>query len=146
MRPPDHDKETVREHLRDTGIVMLPRFQEEGQPELSTNQKVELLTDHALLCARWRAVLELDRLVVEDDLHDWRQEWEEMPGWETLLVKRGREVTQNDIRTAKRKTNPDLYRAIADAQHLARQLETAVRRLEKDEERGSRLYTFLTGG
>jgi hypothetical protein len=121
--------------------LLLPRFDEKP----GVMEKVSKLEDHALLSARWRGRLEEGRLYMEEVLHRFIVQWEKLEGWEVHLRRRSKEMTKDDIIQAKRNTNPVLWENISDTKHLVAMLSAAIRRLEKDEERGSRVYTFLTG-
>lgn len=120
---------------------------EDGEPAHSAAEKVHLLECHAVDAARWRSHLEEARLWVDEVVHRLNNEWIKIEGWEANLPegKKPKEATKEVIADAKRKTRPDLFDALDEARYLVGQLKAQVRRIEKDEERVSRIYTFITG-
>jgi hypothetical protein len=76
-----------------------------------------------------------------------RDQWDDLEGWLPLAQARktGKEVTQEDIRQAKRQVDRALYEALRETRHLKEHLGAQIRRLEKDYEAASRVYTLLTG-
>jgi hypothetical protein len=73
-------------------------------------------------------------------------EWDAIEGWETLLPATASERTEKAVVRAKRQLKPELYDGIREGKWLADKLKTQARRLERDEEACSRLYTMATGG
>lgn len=73
-------------------------------------------------------------------------EWDAIEGWETLLPPKASERTEKAVVRAKRQLKPDLYDGIREGKWLADKLKTQARRLERDEETCSRVYTMATGG
>lgn len=113
----------------------------------STTAKVGMLEDYAIDAARDRGELEEARLWMSEVLHTFTVEWAKLEGWEMNIPgsKRRKDATKDDITEAKRMARPDLWENISDIKHLVSQLSNQIRRIEKDEDRVSRIYTFLTG-
>lgn len=132
-----------KQALFDAARLRFPSF---GQDD-SVMSKVESLEDYAIQAAQHRATLEEARLYMSEAQHRLSKKWEAVVGWEALLPggKRRKDATKDDIIEAKRLAEPDLHEALSDAKHLISQLSLTIRRLEKDEDRVSRIYTFLTG-
>lgn len=113
----------------------------------TTMAKVSALEDYAMEAAGWRADLERARLWMAEVQHKLTVEWAKLEGWEVSLPggKKRKDATKDDITEAKRQVRPDLWENISDIKHLISQLSLQIRRIEKDEDRISRVYTFLTG-
>jgi hypothetical protein len=111
------------------------------------DEKIHLLETYAVDAARWRSHLEEARLWMDEVVHRLNNEWIKVEGWEANLPegKKPKDATKEVIAEAKRKTRPDLFDALDEARHVSRQLSAQVRRIEKDEERVSRIYTFIVG-
>lgn len=118
-----------------------------GDRHSTQDSKVHMLEGHAVDAARWRSHLEEARLWMDEVVHRLNNEWIKVEGWEANLPvgKKPKDATKEGISEAKRKTRPDLFDALEEARYLSRQLSAQVRRIEKDEERVSRIYTFITG-
>lgn len=137
------NSEEAKERLFTAAKVKLPKF----DADESVGNKIGKLEDFSITAARWRASLEEARLYIDAATHLLVVRWEKLDGWEMYLPggKRRKDATQADISAAKRTADPDLFEGLSDGKHLVSQLSSQIRRLEKDEERASRVYTFLTG-
>lgn len=136
----------VRELLFTAAKIVPPSFRvSEGELKLDARQKIDLVEDHILLIARWRAKVEEAMLYLQAALKELEDEWDGVEGWQNF---RGdRETSQKSITEAKRKVRPDLYDSIREAKWLIDKCLRQIRRLERDEEFScSRVYTFVTGG
>lgn len=133
----------IKKLLFETARLRMPHIEEHGM--LTT--KIEALEDFSMEAARFRGALEEARLYIDAATHVLVMEWEQLEGWEAFLpgAKKRKEATKDDINSARRHVRPDLYVGISDGRHLVSQLSSQIRRLEKDEDRASRVYTFLTG-
>ncbi len=143
--------ERAREILFEASRLRVPKFrhQREGDlPPHSQQEKVHLLECYSVDAARWRSFLEEARLYVDEAVQRLSLDWRALEGWEENLPegKKLKDATKEVITEAKRKTNDDLWRSLENGRHLVKQLSGQIRRIEKDEERVSRLYTFITGG
>ena len=132
-----------KQALFDAARLRIPGFARDD----STMSKVESLEDYAIDAARHRAALEEARLYMSEAEHRIAATWRDVVVQDILLPggKKRKEATKDDITEAKRLADPETYEALSDAKYLISQLSLAIRRLEKDEDRVSRIYTFLTG-
>lgn len=137
------DAAEAKKVLFNAAELRVPYFDKEE----ATSAKIAKLEDFALDAANWRGDLESARLWMSDVLHTFTVEWSKLDGWEVSLPggKRRKDATKDDITEAKRQVRPDLWGNISDLKHLIAQLSNQIRRIEKDEDRVSRVYTFLTG-
>jgi hypothetical protein len=110
-----------------------------------TAWKIEQLESHLLDTAILRQEATRAKLIVQEALDVLQREWDEIEGWEVELRTDGRR-SQADVLDAKRRTRPDLYSSIQTAKRLIDRLSEQVRRLEKDDNVTSRIYTLMTGG
>ena len=136
--------------LFEASRLRVPKLRQEregDQPPHTAQEKVHLLECYAVDAARWRSHLEEARLWMDEIEHRLKNEWVKIEGWEENLPdgKKPKDATKEVITDAKRKTRPDLFDALDEARYLGGQLRAQVRRVEKDEERVSRIYTFITG-
>lgn len=121
--------------------LRLPRLKDLG----GTQARVAALEDYLVETAIHRGELEEARLHLQDALGELLEQWDMIEGWQQLtpaLSKR----TQDDIRRAKRTCRPDLHEGIRVAKNVIARLCEQIRRLEKDDDAASRLYTMVTGG
>lgn len=144
------DSEKAKKILFEASRLRVPHFRrttEGDKPPHNSNDKVRLLEEWAVDAARWRSFLEEARLWMDEASHMLTLRWTSLEGWEENLPegKRRKDATKDDITHAKRLADPDLHSSLSNAKHLVSQLSAQIRRIEKDEERVSRLYTFITG-
>lgn len=132
----------IRESLFNAAKLHMPAVFtiEEGQLA-----KVAKLEEYLNLTACLRGELEEARLHTHEALAKLMAEWDDIEGWELHAPNNSRR-TQDDIRRAKKFCRPELYSGINSAKHLVARLSEQIRRLEKDDEVASRLYTMVTGG
>lgn len=137
------DLNGAKERLFEASRVRVPVFDQDESP----GNKIAKLEDFALKAARWRASLEEARLWLSEAHHELTVQWAMIEGWEVHAPggKKRKDMTKDDITEAKRLTSPGLWRDISDTKHVIAQLSNQIRRLEKDEDRVSRIYTFITG-
>jgi len=145
------DPSRAREILFEASRLRVPKFRHEPEGDKARHtqqEKVHLLECWAVDAARWRSFLEEARLWMDEAVHRLTLEWQALDNWEENLPegKKAKDATKEVITEAKRKTNPDLFKGLSDGKHLVSQLSGQIRRIEKDEERVSRIYTFITGG
>lgn len=130
----------AREALFAAARLRAPRLSEcDGQMA-----KVAALEDYLGETAISRGVLEEARLHMHEALALLMVDWDDIEGWEMIAGSSSRR-TQDDIRRAKKQCRPELYSSINSAKHLIARLSEQIRRLEKDDEVTSRLYTIVTG-
>lgn len=110
-----------------------------------TAWKIEQLESYLLETAELRQDATLAKLIVQEALDVLQGEWDSIEGWEVELPSEGRR-SQADVVEAKRRVRPDLYSSIQTAKRLIDRLSEQVRRLEKDDNVTSRIYTLMTGG
>lgn len=126
-------------NLRNASALIVPIFGE----DTSTAGKIERLESHLLDTARWRAVMEADRYVLEEDWEEIDDLWRNVTGFEIYL--NGKPKSQEDITEAKRQVDPDLFSRRRTAIKLIGQVRKQIHRMEKDDAAVSRAYTMLTG-
>lgn len=138
-----YDKDQATRALFDAGSLRVPELKDAG----AVSAKVGKLEDYAIAAARTRGDLEEARLWMDQMLHGFTVKWAKMVGWESVLPggKKRKDATKDDVTEAKRHSDPTLFENISDLKHLVSQLSAQIRRIEKDEDRVSRVYTFLTG-
>lgn len=110
-----------------------------------TGWKIEQLESYLMETAILRQQAHLAKLIVQEALDILQREWDGLEGWEVELPSDGKR-TQGDVLEAKRRTNPDLYGSIQTAKRLIDRLSDQIKRLEKDDNVSSRIYTLITGG
>lgn len=135
--------EEAKTALFDAATLRVPSFEE----RTSAGIKISGLEDWGYEAAIKRGDLEEARLWVSEVLHRFTLDWTQLEGWDVNLPggKRRKDATRDDITDAKRQANPELFVNISDMKHLLSALGDQIRRIEKDEERVSRQYTFITG-
>ena len=145
MTEPEFTPKEVREDLFVAAKIVVPTFQtSDGEPNLNARQKIDLIEDHIILAARWRAKVEEAMLYMQAGLKSLEDQWDEVEGWENF--RGNKETSQKSIVEAKRKVRPDLYDGIREAKWLIDKCLRQIRRLERDEEFAcSRVYTFIMG-
>lgn len=137
----DHDE--AKRRLYAASTLRVPSF---GPDEMPAT-KIGMLEDFAIQAAIARGDLEEARLWMSDVLHGFTVRWAKLDGWEMTMPggKRRKDATRDDIAEAKRQIDPDLWENISDLKHLVAELSNQIRRLEKDEDRVSRVYSFIVG-
>lgn len=145
------DPDRAREILFEASRLRVPKLRQKAEGDLpphTQHEKVHLLECFCVDAARWRSYLEEARLWMDEAAHRVSLDWQALEGWEEHLAegKKPKEATKEVISEAKRKKDPDLWRSVHNSKKLVSQLSDQIRRIEKDEERVSRLYTFITGG
>lgn len=132
----------ARTALFSAAELRMPFFAERESP----GNKIEKLEDFSVEAARHRGALEEQRLYTDAAVHDLSVKWSKLTGWESHLPRPRKNATKEDINEAKRVVDEDgLWDGIQEGRHLIGQLSAQIRRLEKDEDRASRIYTFITG-
>lgn len=129
----------ISENVKAAAMLRVPSFGD----DLDAAGKISQLEDLLLDTARWRNVLEANRLMMEDDYEEIDDQWRNVTGYEIYL--NGKPKSQDDIHEAKRQVNPTLFARRRTAMKLLRQLGNQIRRLERDDAVVSRAYTMLTG-
>lgn len=136
------EPDAVRTLLFEAAKLRIPRFSADD----TTGFKIDRLESYLLDTAYWRGELEEARLWMHEAVKIVEDQWSAIKGWEPHLRKPSKaDVTQEEIRQAKREIKPDLYDSLREGSHLIRRLSDQIRRLENDDEVVSRAYTFLTG-
>lgn len=131
-----------RSLLFEAARLRIPRFTADD----STGFKIDRLESYLLDTAYWRGELEEARLWMHEAVKIVEDEWSAIQGWEPHLRRPSKtDLTQEEIRQAKREIKPDLYASLREGHHLIRRLGDQIRRLEEDDAAVSRAYTFLTG-
>lgn len=123
--------------------VRVPELKAEGRWK-SASEQIELLQDHMVSCSLARAVLEEGWLFVTEGVKSLEDRWDGIEGWQMAVTQN--KPAQKAIVEAKRKLEPDVYRGIRDGKWLADKLRVQIKRLERDEEACSRIYSMLSGG
>jgi len=129
----------VREALYQAAKLTFPRLR-----DLSPEAKVAAIEDHYVACAISRQALEEAALWMQDAVKRLEDAWDAIEGYRTLIPPGDK--TQKGVVAAKRQIDPKTYEGIREGKWLVDKLKTQVRRLERDEEAASRLYTMMTGG
>lgn len=140
----------AKEILFEASRLRVPKFRQENEGDKlkhTTQEKVHLLECWAIDAARWRSHLEEARLWMDEASYRLGMDWKKLDGWEEFLPegKRVKDAKRDEVLEAKRLVSPDLFDGLEKAKHLVKQLSDQIRRIEKDEDRVSRIYTFLTG-
>lgn len=107
--------------------------------------KIEQLESYLMETAILRQQAHLAKLIVQEALDVLQREWDGIEGWEVELPSSGKR-TQEDVVQAKRRVKPDLYGSIQTAKRLIDRLSDQIKRLEKDDNVSSRIYTLISGG
>jgi hypothetical protein len=115
-----------------------------GMPASPGQMKVHALEGYMTDCAIARGEAEEAALYMQAAVKSLEDQWDAIEGWETLLPPQ-KERTEKSKVEAKRTLKPELYDGIREGKWLADKLKTQVRRLERDEETCSRVYTMTTG-
>lgn len=154
MSEPDFSPEGCRQILHRVARLRLPDTRQRQEPvpdeELGGAAPQGAMVMHALEgymtdCAIARGEAEEAALYMQSAVKGLEDQWDAIEGWETLLPPQ-KERTEKSKVEAKRKLKPELYDGIREGKWLADKLKTQVRRLERDEETCSRIYTMKTGG
>lgn len=135
LRLPDLRREVEPEEVE-------PLFGEGAVPPPIAAQKVIRLEGFMVESAISRGDAEEAALYMQEAVKALEDQWDQIEGWETL--KKG--DSQKAAVEAKRQLRPELYDGIREGKWLADKLKTQARRLERDEETASRIYTMATGG
>lgn len=133
------DYEDIAENIKAAGLLRIPSFAD----DMPTAQRIAALEDHLLDTARWRAVMDATRIMLEDDYVEIDDLWRDVTGWEVYL--NGKPKSREDIDEAKRQVDRDLFARRRMSMKLMRQTGNQIRRLEKDDAAVSRAYTMMTG-
>lgn len=133
------DYADLEENVKASGLLRIPSFPE----DMPAAEKIAALEEHLLDTARWRAVMEALRIILEDDYEEIDDTWRNVTGYEMYL--NGKPKSKEDIDEAKRQVNPDLFARRRKVIKLMRQVGNQIRRLEKDDAVVSRAYTMMTG-
>lgn len=133
----------IRQTLETATLVKLPRFAPDAHPSV----KIEGLESHIAATAYHRADLERALYWLWEADKALRDQWDDIAGWEphARARKTGKDVTQEDIRQAKRTLEPGLFDGLRECARLKEHLGRQIRRLEKDYDAASRIYTLITG-
>lgn len=143
MEPRSWGPNEVRSLLFEAARLRIPQFTSTD----STADKIAQLESYLLTTAFWRGELEEARLWMHEAVKICEDKWSAIQGWEPHLRRPSKQdVTQEEIRQAKREINPELYDSLREGHHLIRRLGEQIRRLEGDDVVVSRCYTFLVGG
>lgn len=121
--------------------VRVPQF----DPNTHPAEKVSKLETYLLTTAFHRGELVEAWHWLEEVRKRALSEWNDIQGFEVALPGSRRNVTQGDVKAAKRTMRPDLARLLEDCTTLERDLERQIRRLEWDDRAASRSYTLITG-
>jgi hypothetical protein len=138
------EPQQVREVLYGAAQLTFPSRKDEEGRVRPPRERIELLEDHYVECATARQGLEEAALWMQDAVKRLEDQWDAIEGWQTAMG--AGEKTQKAIVAAKRTLKPDLYDGIREGKWLADKCRTQVKRLERDEDAVSRLYTMLGAG
>ena len=124
--------------------VRIPKF----DPNTQAGIKVTGLENYIALTAYTRSDLERSLYWIWEAEKALRDRWDAVEGYEHIArsLRTGKDVTQENIKEAKRQIDPETYGALRDCLHIKEHLGRQIRRLEKDFEAASRMYTLMTGG
>lgn len=134
----------VRQVLYRAAQLRFPSGKDEEGRKLAPRERVESLEDHYVECAMSRQALEEAALWMQDGVKGLEDKWDAIEGWQTVMG--AGEKTQKAIVAAKRTIDPETYKGIREGKWLVDKLHRQAKRLERDEEAVSRLYTMQTGG
>lgn len=136
--------EEARQTLYCAAQLRFPSGRNEEGDKLAPRERIESLEDHYVECAMSRQALEEAALWMQDGVKVLEDKWDNIEGWQTALG--SGEKTQKAIVAAKRTIDPETYDGIREGKWLVDKLHRQAKRLERDEEAVSRLYTMQTGG
>lgn len=133
----------IRQRIDAALPIRIPQF----DPNTHPAEKVGGLETYLLATAFHRGELVEAWHWLEEVRKKALREWNELTGYEVALPRAGssRNVTQGDVKAAKRTLRPDLASLLEDCTSLERDLERQIRRLEWDDRAASRSYTLITG-
>lgn len=112
-----------------------------GAPAPQGAMKVHALEGYMVDCAIARGDADEAALYMQAAVKALEDQWDQIEGWQTLA----QGGSQKDVVAAKRQLKPELYDGIREGKWIADKLKSQVRRLERDEETCSRVYTMATG-
>jgi hypothetical protein len=142
--------EEIEKTLYRVAKLRMPNFKMDPDDPMAVpavpHEKIEGLESYLLDAAVGRGDAHEARLFAYGAHRTLREEWDHLEGWEIQFGAKAATATQPQVKEAKRQLRPDLFDAIEKADWLVRRLTEQVKRLEKDEEVASRVYTLITGG
>ena len=134
----DHSIEECKRILHQHATLRMPVFTADD----NTGFKVDKIENYMGDLAVARGDLEEARLWADHIRHTLEETWEKVDGWQQQVPAK---ATGPQIVEAKRKIDPATYAALRECKWVIAKLTDQIKRLEKDEENGSRRYTLLTG-
>lgn len=129
--------------LFEVAKLRVPSLREDGR-WIAPRDQVERLEGHMLDASLARGQAEEAALYMQAAVKDLEDDWDAIEGWQTAMG--SGDKTQKAVTAAKRTLRPDLYDGIREGKWLADKLRVQIKRLERDEEACSRVYSMLSGG
>lgn len=119
-----------------------PRF----EPTTAPGTKIAALEDYLLAAAFANGDLVEAAYWLDELVEHFKDQIEQMTGWQVALDGQPARATREQVLTAKRQVNPTVFEAGGHARRLRDAIRAQIVRFEREEKVISRAYTLISGG